>query len=154
MFPDPAWAGRVTFYELLFGAPIAYALLVLLWERVLRAPKPEWQYGFFVLVVAGAFLVNHYFQFAPFWMWLINGYALVIYVTWFFLLVRVEDRSIGWKIGATLAGVVFTICFSLAEGIARYAFGQGLNEFWIMLAAWILFLMLAAWRGRANRVQR
>lgn len=151
MFPDPDWAGRVTFYELLFGAPIAYALLVLLWERALRAPKPEWQYGFVVLIVAGAFLVNHYFQGAPFWLWLINGYALLIYLIWFLLLVRNEDRGVGWKIAATLMGVAFTICFSLAEGIARYAAGMGLPEFWIMLAAWLQFLALSVWRGRARR---
>jgi hypothetical protein len=35
---DPAWAGKVQFYELVFGTWTAYAFLVLLWEKILRAP--------------------------------------------------------------------------------------------------------------------
>ena len=40
---DPAWAGKVQFYELVFGLWTAYIFLVLLWEKVLKVPLPEWR---------------------------------------------------------------------------------------------------------------
>lgn len=38
---DAAWEGKVRFYELVFGTWLAYAFLVLMWERALQARKPE-----------------------------------------------------------------------------------------------------------------
>jgi hypothetical protein len=151
MNPDPAWLGRVTFYELLFGAWLAYITLVLLWERVLRAPKPEWQYVFMLVVVAGAFLINHYFEHAPLWIWLINGYAIVIYAVWYLLLVHTESRSVAWQVLALLAGLAFTVAFSLFEFAARFAVERGVHEFWFVLAALLGFSGVAVWRGRSTR---
>lgn len=148
MGPDPSWAGRVTFVELLFGAPLAYAFLVVLWERVLRAPRPEWQYLLMQLVVAGAFLINHYFQFAPGWLWAINAYALFIYVLWYALLVHGERRGWLWKLGVLAGGVAFTLAFSQFEMLARRGIGRGVHEFWFLLAAFLGFLWLILWRGR------
>ena len=65
---DPAWGGKVQFYELLFGTWTVYIFLVLLWEKVLRAPLPEWRYVLMNFMGAGAFWINHYFQKAPLWM--------------------------------------------------------------------------------------
>ena len=63
---DTAWQGTVQFYELVFGTWLAYIFLVLMWERVLKAPLPEWKYVLVTFLGAGAFWVNHYFQHAPF----------------------------------------------------------------------------------------
>ena len=50
---DPAWAGQVQFYELLFGTWTVYIFLVLMWERrvwrktagmALRAPQLHWRW--------------------------------------------------------------------------------------------------------------
>ena len=73
---DPAWAGKVQFYELLFGTWTAYIFLVLLWEKVLRAPLAEWRYVLMNFMGAGAFWINHYFQKAPFWLTMLNLYTV------------------------------------------------------------------------------
>lgn len=52
---NPAWAGKVQFYELVFGMWMAYAFLVLLWEKILRAPLPEWRYMLLNFMGGGAF---------------------------------------------------------------------------------------------------
>ena len=58
----PAWARKVQFHELLFGAWTVYIVLVLMWERVLRAPLAEWRYPLLNLPGSAAFWINHYFQ--------------------------------------------------------------------------------------------
>ena len=69
---DSAWEGKVQFYELVFGTWLAYAFLVLMWERALKAKKPEWIYALITFLGASFFWVNHYFQHAPFYPWLLN----------------------------------------------------------------------------------
>jgi hypothetical protein len=93
MGPDPSWAGRVTFVELLSGAPLAYAFLVVLWERVLRAPRPEWQYllvhreprGWLWKLAAVAGGVTFTIAFSQFEMLARNGIARGIHEFWFLL---------------------------------------------------------------------
>lgn len=148
MGPDPSWAGRVTFVELLFGAPWAYAFLVVLWERVLRAPRPEWKYLLLQVIVSGTFLINHYFQFAPGWLWAVNAYALLIYGVWYVLLVHGEPRGWPWKLGALAGGVAYTVVFSQFEMLARNGIARGIHEFWFLLAAFLGLLALVLWRGR------
>lgn len=148
MSPDPSWAGRVTFVELLFGAPLAYAFLVILWEHLLRAPKPEWQFLALQLMTSSTFLINHYFQYAPYWLWAVNAWALAIYVAWYALLVRPERRGWVWSTLALLSGVLYTIMFSQFEMIARNSIANGIHEFWLLLAGFLGFGVLILWRGR------
>lgn len=149
---DPAWEGKVQFYELVFGTWLAYAFLVLMWERLLRATKPEWIYALITFLGASFFWVNHYFQYAPFYPWLLNGYTLVFLVAYYVLCVRGENRHVGWKIAAMLSAVAFTIVFIGFENIARYFVEElGVSEFWFMLIAYFGIVWLITWRGRAGR---
>ena len=150
---DPAWEGTVQFYELVFGTWLTYAFLVLMWERVLKARKPEWIYSLITFLGASFFWVNHYFQHAPFYPWLLNGYTLVFLVVYFYTCVHGEDRSVAWKIGATLSAVAFTIAFILFENVSRFFVdGYGISEFWFMLVAYFGFLWLIVWRGKATKL--
>lgn len=149
---DPAWEGKVQFYELVFGTWLTYAFLVLVWERVLRATKPEWIYALITFLGASFFWVNHYFQYAPFYAWLLNGYTLVFLVVYYALCVRGENRPVGWKVAAMLSAVAFTVAFIGFENIARHFVDKhGINEFWVMLTAYFGFVWLITWRGRTRR---
>ena len=66
IYIDPAWQGDVEFYELIFGSWLTYIFLVLLFEKVLRAPLQEWKYILLTFLGCFAFWVNHYFQGADF----------------------------------------------------------------------------------------
>lgn len=148
---DPAWAGKVQFYELLYGTWTAYIFLVVLWERVLRTPLAEWRYVLLNFVGAGAFWVNHYFQFAPFWVVLINGYTLIWLLVWYWVGVRGRPGGWRWKLGAMVASMVYTAAFIGFENIARAGVERmGVNEFWFMAASYIGFVGVILWRGRAR----
>lgn len=149
---DPAWAGKVQFYELLFGTWTVYILLVLLWERVLRAPLAEWQYVLLNFVGAGAFWINHYFQYAPLWVVMINLYTLAFLVVWWRVGIRGRGGSPGWRLGALLGAVAYTVAFILLENVARAGVERlGVNEFWFMAASYFGFVGVILWRGRALR---
>ena len=148
---DPAWAGKVQFYELLFGAWTVYIFLVLLWEKLLRAPLPEWRYLMLNFLGAGAFWDNHYFQHAPFWLVLLNIYTGIFLVAWWWLGVRGRNRSPGWKIAASLGAIVYTVAFIGFEQLARLAVERyGVDEFWFMAASFLGFITLILWRGRGR----
>ncbi|HJP37906.1 MAG TPA: hypothetical protein QF499_02090 [Gammaproteobacteria bacterium] len=148
---DPAWEGKVQFYELVFGTWLIYIFLVLMWERVLRAKKAEWIYVLITFLGASFFWINHYLQHAPFYSWLLNGYTLVFFIIYYAICVHHEARSIAWKIAATLSTIVFTVAFILFENIARYLVDdRGVNEFWVMLIAYFGFIGLIGWRSKAN----
>lgn len=148
---DSAWEGKVQFYELVFGTWLAYAFLVLMWERVLKAKKPEWIYALITFLGASFFWVNHYFQHAPFYIWLLNGYTLVFIVIYYATCVHGENRSVAWKIAATFSVIAFTIAFIVFENIARYFVdGHGVSEFWFMLTAYFGFIWLIIWRGKTG----
>jgi len=146
---DTAWQGTVQFYELVFGTWLAYIFLVLMWERVLKAPLPEWKYALITFLGAGAFWVNHYFQHAPLYRELLNSYSVAFLVVYYSVCVRPQQRPAGWTVAATLTAVVFTVAFILFENIARFGFNRGIHEFWFMLIAYFGFLFLILWRGRA-----
>lgn len=145
---DPAWAGKVEFYELLFGTWTAYAFLVLMWERLLRAPLAEWRYVLLNFLGAGAFWINHYFQKAPFWLVLLNLYTAVFLLAWWWISVRGQARSTGWKVAALLAAIAYTVAFIGFEQLARLgADGYGIDEFWFMAITFFGFVAVILWRG-------
>ena len=140
------------FYELLYGSWLSYLFLVLVWEYLLRAPLAEWKYLLILLLGAAVFLINHYFQYAPLWLWAINIYTLVFLIVYYVICVRNQPRSVCWKVAATSSAVVFTIAYIGFENIARYFVDQlGYNEFWFALTAFIGFIALILWRGPARR---
>lgn len=148
---DPAWQGDVTFYELVYGTWLTYGFLVLMWERGLRAPLPEWKYVLITFLGASFYWINHYFQHAPFYLYLLNGYTLAFVVVYYYTAVAPQQRGLGWQIGATLTAVLFTIAFIGFENIARYGVKHGIHEFWFMLAAYLGFLAIIFWRGPRRR---
>ena len=145
---DPAWQGQVEFYELVFGTWLSYAFLVVLWERVLKAPLPEHKYVLITFLGASAFWINHYFQYSPFWLWLINVYTVVFVVVYYWVAVRGRGTSRIWRVGATLSAVLFTLAFIGFENVARFGVAMGCNEFWFMFTAFFGFLWLILWRSR------
>jgi hypothetical protein len=147
---DPAWAGKVQFYELVYGTWTAYIFLVLLWEKLLRAPLPEWRYVLLNFMGGGAFWVNHYFQKAPFWSLLLNLYTLVFLAVWCWQGISGQGRSWGWKLAAFGGAIAYTVVFIGFEQIARYGVERhGVNEFWFMAASYLGFVAVIVWRGRA-----
>jgi hypothetical protein len=145
---DPAWQGTVDFYELVFGTWLAYGFLTILWERVLRVRLPEWKYVLITFLGASFFWVNHYFQHAPFWVWLLNGYALLFLIIYYAICVRDQKKSALWKVGASASAIAFTVAFILFENIARFSVERfGVHEFWLMFIAYFGFLAIILWRG-------
>jgi len=144
---DPAWGGKVQFYELLFGTWTVYIFLVLLWEKVLRAPLAEWRYVLMNFMGAGAFWINHYFQKAPLWFTMLNTYTVIYLLAWWWIGVRGQPRSAGWKVGATLSALVYTAAFIGFEQLARLGVeSYGVNEFWFMAASYFGFIGVILWR--------
>lgn len=147
---DPAWEGSVQFYELVFGTWLAYIFLVVVWGKILRAPLQEWRYVLLNFIGAGAFWINHYFQGAPFYMSLLNGYTAFFLFVWYMVAVRGHGRSIVWQIGATLMAIVYTVAFIGFENIARLGVNElGFSEFWFMAAAYLGFVGVIIWRGKS-----
>lgn len=151
---DPGWRGDVTFYELVYGTWLSYALLVLLWERVLRAPLAEWKYVLITFLGAGVYWVNHYFQHAPGYSLILNAYSVGFLLTWYFVCVAPCGRGRGWQLFATLTAVIFTVAFIGFEMLARYGVQRGVHEFWFMAAAWFGFLWLILWRGALRGIPK
>jgi len=150
---DPAWQGTVQFYELVFGTWLAYAFLALMWEKALKAPLPEWKYVLITFLGASFFWINHYFQGAPFWLWLINAYTVIFVIVYYQLAVRGRGPTGLWRLWATLSAVLFTVAYILFENIARFSVALGCHEFWLMLTAYFGFLWLILWRGRRHPVR-
>ena len=147
---DPAWAGKVQFYELIFGLAPAYVVLVLIWEKALRVRQPEWIYVLITFLCAGEYWLNHYFQYAPFWQTAQFTYlGLFLIVSWL-IAVRPQHRGLWWQMAATLSSILFAIAYSQFESIARSGVSRGgVNEFWYMAAAYPMIVTLIVWRGRA-----
>jgi hypothetical protein len=144
---DPAWEGAVQFYELVYGTWLAYIFLIFLWGKMLRQPLAEWQYVLASFFGAGAFWVNHYFQYAEFWSTLLNIYTLVFLAAWYLCFVRPQGRGWGWQVLAMLGAVLYTIAFIAFENIARYGVDTlGYSEFWFMLTSYIAFIAIIFWR--------
>ncbi len=148
---DDAWQGKVQFYELLFGTWTVYILLVLMWERVLKAPLEEWRYVLLTFFGAGAFWVNHYWLKAPppVWLVLINLYTVFFVTAWWVIGMRGRQRSFGWKVSALLGSVVFTVSFIFFDQIARIGVERwGMHEFCFMTLSFFGFWWLILWRRK------
>ena len=149
---DPAWAGKVQFYELLFGTWTVYVFLVLVWEQLLRQPLAEWRYMLITLLGAGAFWINHYFQYAPFWLVTLNVYTLGFLVLYWLIGIQGQARSWGWRVGALLTAVLFTVAFIGFEQLARLGVERyGVHEFYFMLGSFFGFAGVILWRGLRSR---
>lgn len=147
---DDAWQGSVQFWELIFGTWLTYVFLVFLWEKLLREPLEEWRYVLIMFLGASFFWVNHYFQHAPFYFWLLNGYTLVVWGCWYLIAVRGRG-SLLWTIAATLSFIFYTVSFILFEQAGRYLMkAYGIHEFWFMLASYFGFLGVILWRARMS----
>lgn len=147
---DDAWQGTVQFWELAFGTWLVYIFLVLMFEKALREPLEEWRYVLITFLGASFYWINHYFQHAPFYFWLLNGYTLVVWIAWYFIAVR-ERGSLVWSVVATLAFVVFTVAFIGFEQSARFVMKRyGVQEFWFMLVSYFGFAFLIWWRRKAG----
>lgn len=148
---EDAWAGKVDFWELLFGTWTVYAFLVLWFEKVLRRPFAEWRYVMLTFLGASAFWINHYFQKAPFWLTFINLYTLGFLIAWWFIAVREAQRSSGWVVAAMASAVLFTVAFIAFEQAARFGVERlGMHEFCIMTLSFFGFVGIIAWRGHAS----
>ncbi len=148
---EPAWAGEVDFWELVFGTWTAYAFLVWCWQSLLKEPLQEWRYAMITFIGASAFWINHYFQKAPFWFTLINVYTVLFIIAYWLLAVRGRQRSRGWKFAALLSSVLFTVAFIGFEQLARYGVKNwGMHEFCWMTISFFGFVWLIWWRGRTT----
>jgi signal transduction histidine kinase len=148
---DPAWAGKVQFYELLFGTWTVYIFLVWMWRSVLHTPLAEWQYVLITFLGGSAFWVNHYFQKAPFWLVLINLYTVCFLIAYWWIAVRGQPRSLAWKFGALASSIAFTVAFIGFEQIARFGVERlGMHEFCFMTLTFLGFVGVILWRARSN----
>lgn len=148
---EDAWQGKVQFFELVFGTWTAYVFLVWFWQKLLKEPLDEWRYALLTFLGAGAFLVNHYFQKAPFWLLLINAYAVFFFVAWWMIAIRGRSRSFAWKTVALVGAAVFTVMFILLEQLARLGVERwGMHEFCWMTISFFGFWWLILWRSRST----
>ena len=101
---------------------------------------------------ASFFLVNHYFQNAPFYRGLLIGYTLVFLIAYYLVGVNPMSGSLLKKALATLSGIVLAIAFILLENLARWSVcDYGLDEFWLMLISYFGYLGIILWRGQVFR---
>eukprot|EP00899_Mesostigma_viride_P015260 jgi/Mesvir1/23735/Mv18676-RA.1 len=153
-FPDPAWQGRVQFYELVFGSWLAYAFLVLMWQLGLGVQLAEWKYISITFLGASFYLVNHYFQNAWFHSYVLNAYSLIFFLLYVTIgTYERGDLGILWDAGVILSCFAFVVAFIAFESIARVGVSRfDLHEFWFMLASYFGFAALIYWRANAGVV--
>ncbi len=145
---DPSWAGKVQFYELLFGTWLVYIFLVWMWRSVLRQPLAEWQYVMITFLGGSAFWINHYFQKAPFWIAMINVYTVLFFLAYWWIAIRGQPRSTAWKWGAFFSAIAFTVAYIGFEQIARFGVERlGMHEFCFMTLTFFGFIGVIWWRG-------
>jgi len=146
---EPEWAGKVQFYELVFGTWTVYAFLVWFWQSVLKEPLQEWRYAMITFLGASAFWINHYFLKAPAWLVMINVYTVFFVFFYWLLAIRGRpQRSFGWKLLAFASSVLFTVVFIGFEQLARYGVEHwNMDEFCWMSISFLGFVWLIRWRG-------
>eukprot|EP01098_Paradermamoeba_levis_P000051 TRINITY_DN1005_c0_g1_i1.p1 TRINITY_DN1005_c0_g1~~TRINITY_DN1005_c0_g1_i1.p1 ORF type:complete len:215 (-),score=61.03 TRINITY_DN1005_c0_g1_i1:1101-1700(-) len=124
------WEGEEpAFYELAFGSWLSWLCLFYGWRLVekivkkVQTPIEVWRLGLVHLLGASFYVVNHYFPNAPFYKYLLYGYAAVFYVLFYFILVHHQMKDIlpfVCRLGLVLVpATVYTILFILTENIAR-----------------------------------
>jgi len=147
---DPSWQGPIALHELLFGTWLSFIVLVVVWEKVLTEPLDEWKYALLTCFGASFFVINHYFNYAPFYLLVVNGYTLIFAGAWYGLGMRQQNRTLLWKCAALGAGAVYSVLYVGFELLARLLIEQGLHEIWILVASFAGFAGVILWRRRAN----
>lgn len=143
---DDAWRGDLQFWELMFGSWPAYIFLVVMWERVLRERLAEWKYVLITVAASGCYWIDFYFQRAPFYWWLINGYTVALWVGYYFVAVR-GGGSLIWTIVAALSAILFTAAFMILAETSRLLVTRvPVHEFWIVLASCLGWVAVILWR--------
>ena len=150
MQPDPNWQGPIAFHELLFGTWLSYITLVTIWEKLLNTPLDEWKYALLTCLGASFFIINHYFFYAPFYLWIINSYSLIFAAFWYLLGMQHAKRALGWKFAALCLAVVNSTLYVGFELLARLAIDRGMHEVWVMAATFLGFGGLILWRRQAS----
>ena len=148
---DASWEGKVQFYELAFGTWIAYLFLVFMWRRFFKTQNDGWRYALITLIGGSFYIINHYFQLAPFYNVLINSYTIVFSVVYYIVLVKPLDCSLIKKVLCFLSSVLFTIVYIAAESLARLLKegrlipGVHIPEFLFLLISFIacIFIILS-----------
>lgn len=149
MAPDLTWQGPIAFHELLFGCWLIYITLVLVWERLLKEKLPEWKYMLLVISGASFFVINHYYFFSPFYLWLINSYSLVYYLLWYWIGLRQPKRSSAWKVMGMVYALASTVVFVGYEMLARFIVNKGVHESWVLVVAFAGLIATTYFRGRS-----
>ncbi len=145
---EEEWKGFRAFYELLFGTPIAYLFLLLVWKKLFRADHAGWKYALITLIGSSFFILNHYFFHAPFYSLLARSYAVIFLLFYYTLLIRPQAFSLLRQCVAVLSAVIFTGVYIGAEEVARaLADGRMLNgtkvpEFLFVLTAFLAFVII------------
>lgn len=155
MLPIPEWAGRVQFFELIFGTWLFYLFNIFLFQVILKTRLSEWRYVFLTFIGASFFMINHYYQEAPFYRTLLYGYTGVYILVWHFIGVN-QIKARQWvKILITLVtAVVSTVAFIMFEHIAQWGVegklmpGNHMNEYIFMLISYAAFIAIIVWRGK------
>ena len=148
---EASWEGKVQFYELAFGTWIAYLFLVFMWRRVFKIQHDGWRYALITLIGGSFYIINHYFQLAPFYNVLINSYTIVFSVVYYVVLVKPLDCSLIKKVLCFLSSFLFTIVYIAAESLARFLKegrlipGVHIPEFLFLLISFIacIFIILS-----------
>ena len=147
---EASWEGKVQFYELAFGTWIAYLFLIFMWRRLFKIQHDGWRYALITLIGGSFYIINHYFQLAPFYNVLINSYTIVFSVVYYVVLVKPLDCSLIKKVFCFLSSVLFTILYIAAESLARFLKegrlipGVHIPEFLFLLISFIacIFIIL------------
>ena len=148
---DASWEGKVQFYELAFGTWIAYLFLVFMWRSLFKTEHDGWRYALITLIGGSFYIINHYFQLAPFYSGLINSYTIVFSLVYYVVLVKPLDCSLIKKVLCFLSSVLFTIVYMAAESLARFLKegrllpGVHIPEFLFLLMSFIacIFIILS-----------
>lgn len=155
MLPIPEWAGRVQFFELVFGTWIFYLFNIFLFQVILKTKLNEWRYVLLTFIGASFFGINHYYQEAPFYRLLLYGYTGVYILVWYFIGIN-QMRVKTWaKLLITIVtAVISTVAFIMFEHIAQWGVegkliaGLEMNEYIFMLISYFAYIGIIVWRGK------
>jgi len=155
--PISEWAGRVQFFELVFGTWIFYLFTIFLFQVVLKTKLAEWRYQLLTFFSASFFMINHYYQGAPFYRTLLYTYTGVYVLVWFFVGISQMKSKLWLKVILTLVtGTVATIAFITFEHIAQWGVegrliaGLHMNEYVFMLISYVAYIAIIIWRGKVK----
>jgi len=148
---DASWKEKYNFMNWLFGTWIAYLFLVYMWRSLFKIQHDGWRYALITLIGGSFYIINHYFQLAPFYNVLINSYTIVFSVVYYVVLVKPLDCSLIKKVFCFLSSVLFTILYIAAESLARFLKegrlipGVHIPEFLFLLISFIacIFIILS-----------